>query len=110
MSHFGHFGANKDAKAVLWGSGGLPWAALSPPEAETIGVEIIVSELGVPKSPDDVVQIADDAYATINERFKARQPSKQPMRSSTKGKLGGVPVPEPNSMRDIVSQALQAKV
>ncbi len=73
-------------------------------------ISAIVSERGVPKSPDEVVQIADDAYATINERFKARQPSKQPMRSSTKGKLGGVPVPEPNSMRDIVSQALQAKV
>ena len=73
-------------------------------------ISAIVSERGVPKSPEEVVQIADDAYATINERFKARQPSKQPMKSSTKGKLGGVPVPEPNSMRDIVSQALQAKV
>tara|TARA_Y100001951_G_C11296301_1_gene275899 strand:- start:3689 stop:4681 length:993 start_codon:yes stop_codon:yes gene_type:complete len=70
-------------------------------------ISAIVAERGTPKSPDEVVKIADDAYATINERFKARQPSKQPMKSSTKGKLGGVPVAEPSSMRDIVSQALQ---
>ena len=70
-------------------------------------ISAIVAERGTPKFPDEVVKIADDAYATINERFKARQPSKQPMKSSTKGKLGGVPVAEPSSMRDIVSQALQ---
>ncbi len=70
-------------------------------------ISAIVAERGTPKSPDEVVQIANDAYATINERFKSRQPSKQPMKSSTKGKLGGVPVAEPGNMRDIVSQALQ---
>lgn len=70
-------------------------------------ISAIVAERGTPKSPDEVVEIANSAYATINERFKARQPSKQPMKSSTKGKLGGVPVAEPGNMRDIVSQALQ---
>ena len=70
-------------------------------------ISAIVAERGTPKSPDEVVKIANDAYATINERFKSRQPSKQPMKSSTKGKLGGVPVAEPGNMRDIVSQALQ---
>ena len=70
-------------------------------------ISAIVAERGTPKSPEEVVQIANDAYATINERFKSRQPSKQPMKSSTKGKLGGVPVAEPGNMRDIVSQALQ---
>ena len=70
-------------------------------------ISAIVAERGTPKSPDEVVQIANDAYATINERFKSRQPTKQPLKSTTKGKLGGVPVAEPTSMRDIVSQALQ---
>lgn len=70
-------------------------------------ISAIVAERGTPKSPDEVVEIANSAYATINERFKSRQPSKQPMKSSTKGKLGGVPVAEPGNMRDIVSQALQ---
>lgn len=70
-------------------------------------ISAIVSERGTPTSPNEVVQIANDAYATINERFKSRQPSKQPMKSSTKGKLGGVPVAEAGNMRDIVSQALQ---
>ena len=70
-------------------------------------ISAIVAERGTPKSPEEVVQIADDAYVTINERFKSRQPTKQPLKSTTKGKLGGVPVAEPTSMRDIVSQALQ---
>ena len=70
-------------------------------------ISAIVAERGTPKSPDEVVQIANDAYATINERFKSRQPTKPPLKSTTKGKLGGVPVAEPTSMRDIVSQALQ---
>jgi len=70
-------------------------------------ISAIVAERGTPKSPEEVVEIANSAYATINERFKSRQPSKQPMKSSTKGKLGGVPVAEPGNMRDIVSQALQ---
>jgi len=70
-------------------------------------ISAIVAEHGTPKSPEEVVEIANSAYATINERFKSRQPSKQPMKSSTKGKLGGVPIAEPTNMRDIVSQALQ---
>jgi len=70
-------------------------------------ISALVSERGKPKSPEDVLSIANDAYDTINERFKSRQPSKQPMKSSIKGKLGGVPVAEANNMRDIVSQALQ---
>ena len=70
-------------------------------------ISAIVAERGTPKSPEDVLSIANDAYDTINERFKSRQPIKQAMKSSTKGKLGGVPVAEPGNMRDIVSQALQ---
>ena len=70
-------------------------------------ISALVSERGKPKSPEDVLSIANDAYDTINERFKSRQLSKQPLKSTTKGKLGGVPVAEPSNMRDIVSQALQ---
>jgi|TARA_R110000824_G_scaffold332168_2_gene518810 hypothetical protein len=70
-------------------------------------ISALVSERGKPKSPEDVLSIANDAYDTINERFKSRQPSKQPMKSTIKGKLGGVPVAEASNMRDIVSQALQ---
>jgi hypothetical protein len=70
-------------------------------------ISALVSERGKPKTPEDVLSIANDAYDTINERFKSRQPTKQPLKSTTKGKLGGVPVAEPNNMRDIVSQALQ---
>ena len=70
-------------------------------------ISALVSERGKPKSPEDVLSIANDAYDTINERFKSRQLSKQPRKSTTKGKLGGVPVAEPSNMRDIVSQALQ---
>ena len=70
-------------------------------------ISALVSERGKPESPEDVLSIANDAYDTINERFKSRQPSKQPMKSSIKGKLGGVPVAEATNMRDIVSQALR---
>ena len=70
-------------------------------------ISALVSERGKPKSPEDVLSIANDAYNTINERFKSRQPTKQPLKSTTKGKLGGVPIAEPTNMRDIVSQALQ---
>jgi hypothetical protein len=70
-------------------------------------ISALVSERGKPKSPEDVLSIANDAYDTINERFKSRQPTKQPLKSTTKGKLGGVPIAEPTNMRDIVSQALQ---
>ena len=69
-------------------------------------VAALVNERGRPVTSQDALSIANDAYATVNERYKSRIPSKQPIRTSTGGRLGGTPKAEPSSMREAIAQAL----
>jgi hypothetical protein len=69
-------------------------------------VAALVNERGRPVTPQQVLGIANDAYKTVNDRYKSRIPSRQPLRTSTGGKLGGTPKAEPASLHDAISQAL----
>jgi len=69
-------------------------------------VVALVNERGQPQTQADVLSLVDDAYATVNERFKARQPHPSAMKTATGGKLSGTPVAEPVSLRDAITQSL----
>ena len=70
-------------------------------------VAALVNERGRPVTSQEALGIANDAYATVNERYKSRIPSRQPIRTSTGGKLGGTPKAAPATMREAIAQALQ---
>ena len=69
-------------------------------------VVALVNERGQPQTQADVLSLVDDAYATVNERFKARQPQPTQLKTATGGKLSGTPVVEPVSLRDAITQSL----
>ena len=69
-------------------------------------VVALVNERGQPQTQAEVLSLVDDAYATVNERFKARQPHPSAMKTATGGKLSGTPVAEPVSLRDAITQSL----
>ena len=69
-------------------------------------VVALVNERGQPETQADVLGLVEDAYATVNERFKARQPQPTQLRTATGGKLSGTPVVEPVSLRDAITQSL----
>ena len=69
-------------------------------------VAALVNERGRPVTSEQVLGIANDAYDTVNGRYKARIPSRQPIRTSTGGKLGGTPQAEPKSLVDVISRTL----
>ena len=69
-------------------------------------VAALVNERGRPITSEQVLGIANDAYETVNERYKSRTPSRQPIRTSTGGKLGGTPLAEPASLKDVISRTL----
>ena len=69
-------------------------------------VAALVNERGRPVTSEQVLGIANDAYDTVNGRYKARIPSRQPIRTSTGGKLGGTPHAEPVSLKDVISNTL----
>jgi len=69
-------------------------------------VAALVNQRGRPVTQEQVLGIANDAYKAVNERFKSRIPQRQPIRTSTGGKLSGTPQADPSNMRDVISQAL----
>ena len=69
-------------------------------------VVALVNERGQPKTQAEVLSLVDDAYAAVNERFKARQPHTSAMKTATGGKLSGTPVAEPVSLADAITQSL----
>jgi len=69
-------------------------------------VVALVNERGQPQTQADVLGLVEDAYATVNERFKARQPQPSAMKTATGGKLSGTPIVEPVSLRDAITQSL----
>ena len=69
-------------------------------------VAALVNERGRPVTSQDVLSIANDAYTAVNERYKSRVPSRQPIRTSTGGKLGGTPKAEPTTLREAIANAM----
>ena len=69
-------------------------------------VAALVNERGQPVTSEEVLGIANDAYETVNERYKARTPQRQSIRTSTGGKLSGTPSPAPASLKDVIHQTL----
>lgn len=69
-------------------------------------VVALVTERGRPRNQSEVLSIVEDAYTTVNERFKARQPQPTKLRTATGGKLGGTLRAEPKSLHDAISMAL----
>ena len=69
-------------------------------------VVALVNERGQPQTQAEVLSLVEDAYETVNERFKARLPQPSAMKTATGGKLSGTPVVEPVSLRDAITQSL----
>jgi len=82
-----------------------PDYSLKQPEIDD-RVRVLISERGRPSNADEALQLAQEAYETVNQRFRSRQPEKDPIRIATGGKLGGTPSPEPKNVMDAVNLAL----
>jgi len=71
-------------------------------------VRVLVSERGRPKTQEEAIAMANEAYETVNQRFKARMGTKRAIRTASGGKLGGTPVAEPKSLLEAVQNAVAA--
>ena len=69
-------------------------------------VRAIVSERGKPKSVDEALAIANEAYETVSNRLRSVRQPKMPMRSAIGGKVSGSPTPEPKSVLDVIQQTM----
>lgn len=69
-------------------------------------VRVLVSEKGRPTTEADAIALAEQAHAEVTQRHKGRQITRKPMRTSSGGKLGGTPTPEPNSLLEAVQNAM----
>ena len=69
-------------------------------------VRVLVSEKGRPTTEADAIALAEQAHAEVTQRHKGRQIARKPMRTSSGGKLGGTPTPEPNSLLEAVQNAM----
>tara|TARA_B100000953_G_C18012092_1_gene418311 strand:- start:243 stop:1238 length:996 start_codon:yes stop_codon:yes gene_type:complete len=70
-------------------------------------VVALVSERGRPNNQTEVMSIVEDAYETVNDRFKARQPQPTQLRTATGGKLSGAPRTEAKSLSDAITMAYE---
>ena len=82
-----------------------PDYSLKQPEIDD-RVRVLISERGRPASSEQALQMAQEAYEVVNQRYRARQPEIQPIRTATGGKLGGTPSPEPKNVMDAVNLGL----
>lgn len=71
-------------------------------------VRVLVSERGSPNTEEDAISMANEAYESVNQRFKARMGTKRAIRTASGGKLGGTPVAEPKSLLEAVQNAVAA--
>lgn len=69
-------------------------------------VRAIVSERGKPKSVEEALAIANEAYDTVSTRLRSMRQPKAPMRSAIGGKVSGSPTPEPKSVLDVIQQTM----
>lgn len=69
-------------------------------------VRALVAEKGKPRSPDEALTYAQEAYKTVSERLKSVRGVKTPMRTAVGGKVSGTPLPEPKSLLDVIQNTL----
>lgn len=69
-------------------------------------VRVLVAERGRPETAEAAIAMANEAYETVNSRFKQRTVTRKPMKTASGGKLGGTPTPEPNSLLEAVRNAM----
>lgn len=70
---------------------------------------VMVSERGHPSDGAEALVYAKEAYDTVSARHRGRLPEKPAIRSAVGGKLGGTPLPEPQSLQEAVAVALRAR-
>lgn len=73
-------------------------------------VRALVAERGKPKTTDEALAIAKEAYETVSKRLRSVMPNKTPMRSVIGGKVSGTPTPEPKSVLDVIQNSMVGKV
>ena len=69
-------------------------------------IRALVNEHGHAKTQDQVLQLANQAYTEVNERFRAKFGNHRPMKTASGGKLGGSPQAEPTSLAEAIGNAL----
>ena len=70
-------------------------------------VSVLVNQKGSPKTPDQAIQVMNEAYSDVNKRFERLTPVKKPINAPSGQKLSGSPMSEPQSMMEAVEQALR---
>lgn len=68
----------------------------------------VVRERGAPQSPEHAVQIAQESYRRVNERYRSWAPPKRPTsrQPSSMGRTNGA-APEAKSLKEAVQQAVE---
>lgn len=67
-------------------------------------VRVMVMEKGQPQTNEQAISIAEEAYKEVKGRHGSR--SKNPIKATQGGKLGGTPMPEPKSLTDVIDMVL----
>ena len=68
----------------------------------------MVAERGQPRTADEGVSMAREAYDSVNTELRQfRGESKQPLQSIGGGKVSGTPTPEPKSLQEAMEQAVR---
>ena len=67
-------------------------------------VRVMVMEKGQPQTNEQAISIAEEAYKEVKGRHGSR--SKNPIKATQGGKLGGTPMPEPKSLEDVIDMVL----
>lgn len=69
-------------------------------------VRALVAERGRPRTADQALEYAQEAYKVVSNRLKSVRGVKQPMRTAVGGKVSGTPLPEPKSLLDVIQNTL----
>ena len=69
-------------------------------------VRALVAERGRPRTADEALGYAQEAYQVVSNRLKSVRGVKQPMRTAVGGKVSGTPLPEPKSLLDVIQNTL----
>ena len=67
-------------------------------------VRVKVLDAGTPQTQEQALKIAQEAYDEVKGRHIT---TKNPIKTTSGGKLGGTPMPEPKNLMDVVEMALQ---
>ena len=73
-------------------------------------VRVLVSQRGRPATVDDALQMANEAYETVNQRHQSRVPEKKPIRTGSGGKLGGSVTPAPKNLLEVIQNTMNKGV